>query len=82
MQETLESGPMLARLGTIVVSENGTLDTESWSAADRKSFNDCIVGHGVNLQDAYAAIKQRLRELTVSDTLYHAVYNQLLGRAG
>ena len=75
-----EKEPMLARLGTILVSASGELETESWSAEDRTSFNYCIVEHVVDLQDAYKAIKQRLLDLGFADTHYHKVYNHLLGR--
>lgn len=75
-----ESEPMLARLGTIRVLKGGVLEAGSWSDEDRQSFNDCIVEHVVDLQDAYKAIKQRLVDLGFSGAHYHRVYNELLGR--
>ena len=80
MLKAEEREPMLARLGAIRVSESGKLEIGSWTDDDRKSFNGCIVEHVVDLQAAYATIKQRLRDLDLADVDYHYVYNQLLGR--
>ena len=80
MQKIEEREPMLARLGTILVSEDGVLEAGSWNVEDRQAFNGYIIELTGSLDDVYKAIKRRLLDLGFSDTHYHKVYNELLGR--